>query len=425
MSEKDLNKNVKVYPTYRAFGYDFLFLWTISILYLTEIKGFSYSQVIFLDAVLMLVGFSLQIPVSKLIKKLGRVQMARIASVAWLGFALIYLFGEGMPIFIFANMLYGLGMAIRNITDLEIISLSLKKLNRKKEFSRYEGKAVFIYNIIEGITAILAGYLYEFVSPYAPIIGTVACCAVALVLSIIIKDPLDEDADEIELVQDSKPKREPSYKALLKRPFVIGMIVFCFCFYGITSVQTSLAKMYFQNINTPAYLLGYIMCVFKLINALTAKYEFKYELRKGVRSLIIFVTLVLTAYVTNGIIYAINPTAVLSIIAITIMFTGQQVSRSAYRIATKNYINTCTTKTALTKTLTIYSMAECLGYACVTLFTSLVLELSNNSFTITNLSLVGLLGIPLIVGTVLFVRALIKSYTHRCTIIRKEMLDDD
>ena len=170
MSEQELNKNVKLYPTYRAFAYDFLFLWTISILYLTEVKGLSYSQVIFLDSILMLTAFVLQVPITKLIKKMGRTTAARIAAVAWLGFAFIYWLGQGFAIFIFANMLYGVGVAIRNIADIEILSLSLKKLNRKKDFSKIEGKGMFIYNIIEAASSIAAGYLYEFVNPHAPII---------------------------------------------------------------------------------------------------------------------------------------------------------------------------------------------------------------------------------------------------------------
>lgn len=425
MSEKELNKNVKLYPSYRAFAYDFLFLWTISILYLTEVKGLSFSQVILLDSIFMLSGFLLQIPITKIIKKIGRVPAARIASLSWLGFSLIYLLGNGFPVFILANVLYGIGNAIRNITDIEILSLSLKKLNRKKDFARVEGKSMFIYNITEGISSIAAGYLYEFISKYAPIIGTVICSSISVILSFIIKDPLDEESEELELqqIQENKAKREPSYKALLKRPFVISMIIFCFCFLGMTSVQNSLAKIYLQDINTPAYLFGYIFCALKLISAFTYKNEFKYELRKGVRSLIIFVSLLLITYISNAIIYSINPTAVVSIILILAMFVGQQIARSSYRISVKNYINSCSTKNALSKTLTLYSMAESLGYAFVTLFISLILEISNNSFVIANLSLVGLLGIPLIVGVILFVRALIKSYLSRCTIIRKD-LDD-
>ena len=290
MSENELKRNVKLYPSYRAFAYDFLFLWTISILYLTEVKGLTYSQVILLDSILMFAAFVMQVPITKFINKCGRVLSARIAAISWLGFALIYLFGQGFAIFIIANLLYGLGVAIRNITDIEILSLSLKKLNRKRDYSKVEGKGLFIYNVIEAISSIAAGYLYEFVNPYAPMIGTVVCCIISVVLSFMIKDPIDDEIEEKELdrIEEEKSKRAPSYKALLKRPFVISMIIFCFSFYGLLSVFSSLAKMYYQNINTPAYLFGYIFCALKLISALTYKYEFKYELRKGVKSLIIF-----------------------------------------------------------------------------------------------------------------------------------------
>lgn len=423
MSENELKRNIKLYPSYRAFAYDFLFLWTISILYLTEVKGLSYSQVILLDSILMFAAFIMQVPITKFINKCGRVLCARIAAIAWLGFALIYLFGQGFAIFIVANLLYGLGIAIRNITDIEILSLSLKKLNRKRDYSKIEGKGLFIYNVIEAISSIAAGYLYEFVNPYAPMIGTVICSFVSVVLSFMIKDPIDDESEEIQLdrQEEEKSKRSPSYKALLKRPFVISMIIFCFSFYGLLSVYSSLAKMYYQNINTPAYLFGYIFCALKLISALTYKYEFKYELRKGVKSLIIFSIVALIAYLANAIIYSIEPASIISIIIITIMIVGQQVARSGYRIATRNYINTCSTKSALSKTLTLYSMSEYLGYALITMFTSLVLSLSGDSYVITNLSLVALLAIPLIVGVILFTRALIKSYMTRCTIVRKDI----
>lgn len=423
MSENELKRNVKLYPSYRAFAYDFLFLWTISILYLTEVKGLTYSQVILLDSILMFAAFVMQVPITKFINKCGRVLSARIAAISWLGFALIYLFGQGFAIFIIANLLYGLGVAIRNITDIEILSLSLKKLNRKRDYSKVEGKGLFIYNVIEAISSIAAGYLYEFVNPYAPMIGTVVCCIISVVLSFMIKDPIDDEIEEKELdrIEEEKSKRAPSYKALLKRPFVISMIIFCFSFYGLLSVFSSLAKMYYQNINTPAYLFGYIFCALKLISALTYKYEFKYELRKGVKSLIIFSIIALLAYITNTVVYTISPTSIISIIIITIMIIGQQVARSAYRIATRNYINTCSTKSSLSKTLTLYSMAEYLGYALITMFTSLVLGLSGDSFVVANLSLVALLAIPLIVGVTLFVRALIKSYMSRCTIVRKDI----
>lgn len=422
MSEQDLKRNVKIYPWYRAFAFDFLFLWTISILYLTEIKGLSYSQVILLDSVFMLSAFLLQIPITNMVKKLGRSNSTRIASVLSLGFVAIYIFGQNFWIFIIANMFYGISMAIRNITDVEILSLSLKKLRRKNDYSKYEGKGMFWYYIFEGITSIAAGYLYEFVSPYAPVVGTAVCAIILAILSFIIKDPLDETEELVEQQKiEAQKEREPSYKTLLKRPFVLWMAIFCFCFFGIGGVHQTMSKVYLQDINMPAYLFGYIFCAYKIIAGFASKFQFKYELKRGVKILIIFSIMMIIGFLASAIIYAVNAGAIISIILVLLLFATQHISRATTRITVKNYVNTCVSKHSLSRTLTIYSMAECLGYSLTTLFTSLVMEISGNSYVITNLSLVGLFIIPLTISSIFFIRALIKSYISRCTIIRKDL----
>lgn len=422
MSEQDLKQNVKVYPWYRAFAYDFLFLWTISILYLTEVKGFSYSQTILLDGIFMLASFLLQIPVTKLIKKIGRAHSAQLASVASIIFVAIYIWGNSLWIFIFANVLYGFSTSIRNITDVEILSITLKKLRKKNDYSRIEGKGMFWYYVIEGLTSIIAGYLYEFVNPYAPIISTGICAIILLLLSFVIKDPLDDEEQDVhEQIESNKKEREPSYKTLFKRPFVIWMAIFTFCFLGIASVHQTLTKVYLQDANIPAYLFGYIFCVYKLISAIASKFQFKYELKRGVKSLIYCCAMMIFTYISCAIIYWINPKAILSLIIALILFASQYFARAVFRIAVKNYINACVSKNSLTKTFSIYSMAESLGFAFVTFLTSIIMEISGNSYVITNFSLVALFIIPLIISAIYFIRALVKNYTIRCTIIRKDI----
>lgn len=422
MSEQDLKRNIKVYPWYRAFSYDFLFFWTISILYLTEVKGLSYSQVILLDSFFMLAAFSLQLPLSRLIRKIGRVPCIRIASVCCVGFALICIFANSFMWFLLANILYGISAAIKNVTDVEILSLTLKKMHRKNDYSKIEGKGMFWYYIFEGVTSIIAGYLYEFVNPYSPIIGTTIFAIMCFVLSTFIKEPLDDDEQKIEQqLQENKKEREPSYKALLKRPFVIWMATFCFCFFGVSSVHQTMSKVYLQNINTPAYLFGYIFCAYRIIAAIASKFQFKYELKRGLKILITFTIMMVTSYIFTAIIYEINADAVISICLVLTLFASQHIARAVYRITVKNYINSCVSRNSLTKTLTIYSMAEFLGYSLTTLFISLVMELSGNSYIITNFSLVGIFIIPVSISAVFFLRSIVKSYMSRCTIIRKDL----
>lgn len=418
MSEKELKRNIRVYPWYRAFDYDFLFLWTISILYLTNIKGLSYSQVILLDSIFMLSAFLLQIPISKIIEKIGRAKSAQISGFTMLIFSLMYIFCSAPFEFILANIIYGIGASFRNVCDAEILSITLKRLKKNNEFGKIEGKALFIYYIVEAITAIFAGYMYEYVSPYSPLIGTAIFSGIVIILAFILKDPVESEQD-IEKLEKEKD-REPSYKTILKRPFIIWMIIFCFCLYGLASMHSSLSKVYLQDIQVPAYLFGYIFCGFKLLAALASKFQFKYELKRGVRCLIVFSAITVLGFTACAIIYAINPTATLSIVLMLMIFSLQNISRASYRIAVKNYITVCVSKNSLNKTLSLYSMAECLGYATSNILCSILLKVSNNSYVITNLGLAGIFAIPLIISTIFYIRALIKAYTARCTTIRPD-----
>ncbi len=420
MSETALKRNIKIYPFYRAFSYDFLFFWTISILFLTEVKGLSYSQVILLDSLFMLSAFCLQVPISKMIRKIGRVSSARLGAIAYLGFAFLNIFGTSFLWFLIANVLYGIGAAIKNVADTEILSISLQKLNRKNDFSKIDGKAMFWYYLFEGLTSVVAGYLFEFVNPYAPIIATTILSMACLIFAFIIKDPAS-DEESTQEVKHSEAQNEPSYRALLKRPFVIWMAIFCFSFFGVSSVYQTMSKVYLQNINVPAYLFGYIFCCYRIIAAISSKFQFKYELKRGVKILLVSSFMMVSAYIVSAIIYTIAADAVISIIIVLLIFASQHISRSLYRITVKNYINQCVTKRALTRTLTIYSMAEFLGYSLTTLFVSLVMEISGNSYLITNFSLVGVFIIPLTLSVIFFMRALIKSYMSRCTIVRKDL----
>ena len=456
MKLKSLEKNVKVYPFYRAFSYDFLFLWTISIMYLTW-KGLSYSQTIFLDAIFMITAFVTQLPITKFIQKIGRGLPVRLAALCCVGFSVIMLLFNNFWLFAIAYMLYGISASIKNVADAEILALSLKKLDRGNDFSKIEGRGVFFHYVFESIAAIASGYMFEYISPYAPLIGTLSASIMLLIFSFMLTDP-DKVASSVESVSNNKTKKTVKsknkayllkvkavyqtemptnfyteqhskkkglgYKELLKDKFILSMTVFCFCFFGIMSVYSTLAKVYYQDIGLKAWMFGYIFFVLKLVTAICSKYQFKYELKHGVRSLIIFAVLTILSFGLNGIMASINASAIYSIIIISFMFVIQNAIRAPYRIFVKNYINMSSEKENLSKTLTLYSMAEYLGYAFITLLVATIMGLTSNQFATTNLIITSIIAIPMMISIIIFIRELIKKYTKKHTIIRSDMEDD-
>lgn len=458
MNSKSLEKNVKVYPFYRAFSYDFLFLWTISIMYLTW-KGLTYSQTIFLDAIFMIVAFVVQLPITKVIHKIGRGNAVRIAGLCCVGFSVIFLFCNNFWWFALANALYGISASIKNVADAEILALSLKKLGRANEFSKIEGRGVFWHYVFESVAAIASGYMFEYINPYAPVVGTLACSVLLVIFACMLTDPnkVGETQQEEDITnktrknvklknkaymlkvktvyqtdmptnfyteQQEKKKKGSSYKMLLKDKFILSMTVFCFCFYGIMSVYSTLAKVYYQDIGVKAWMFGYIFFIFKMVTAICSKYQFKYELKHGVRSLIIFAILTILSFGINGIMATINANAIYSIIIISAMFIIQNAIRAPYRIFVKNYINISSEKENLSKSLTLYSMAEYLGYSFITLLVAIIMEFTANQFATTNLIITAIIAIPMMVSIIIFIRELIKKYAKTHTTIREDMKDD-
>jgi len=456
MNQKALERNVRVYPFYRAFSYDFLFLWTISIMYLTW-KGLTYSETIFLDAIFMIVAFVVQLPITKFIQKIGRANAVRLAGLCCVGFTVICLLFSNFWLFAIAYALYGISASIKNVADAEILALSLKQLNRSDDFSKIEGRGVFWHYIFESVAAIASGYMFEYISPYSPVIGTLVCSILLVIFACMMTEPI-KVKDSANLQEENKKKRviknknkaymlqvksvyqtdmptnfyiehkqskkTSSYKLLLKDKFILSMTIFCFCFYGIMSVYSTLAKVYYQDIGVKAWMFGYIFFILKMVTAICSKYQFKYELKRGVKSLIIFAVLTILSFGLNGVMATINPTAIYSIIVISAMFIVQNAIRAPYRIFVKNYINMSCEKENLSKALTLYSMSEYLGYSFITLLVATVMDLTSNQFATTNLIITAIIAIPMMISIIVFIRELIKKYAKKHTIIREDMKDD-
>ena len=63
--------NMKLYPTYLMFGFDLLFFYGIRVMYLTEVKSISSSQILLSATVYALSMIIMQIPATLLASKIG------------------------------------------------------------------------------------------------------------------------------------------------------------------------------------------------------------------------------------------------------------------------------------------------------------------------------------------------------------------
>lgn len=69
---KHRKKNVRIFPIYKMLSWDLLFYFPIIFLFLTQVKGFTASEVLLADAFYTLSNTFWQIPITRLVDRIGK-----------------------------------------------------------------------------------------------------------------------------------------------------------------------------------------------------------------------------------------------------------------------------------------------------------------------------------------------------------------
>lgn len=425
-----MNRNIKLYPTYLAFTWDIFFVWTIIMLFYTNVKGLSYSQAVLLDSILYISAFILSVPLTKLFSKVKPILSMQIAVCCTMIFLIIVIFGNSFYEFVIAEIIFSISMVVVNIKQSIILSDSLHAVKRDKEFNRIYGSGLGIYYFLDAVGAIFATYIYQF-NPYLAFILAFVILIFVQLFSLLLKEPTKFQDSNLDLQQTQVKKKSvkpDSYKKILLSGFILSMLVYLFFFRGVVSIDSSMLRIYLQGLTDggviPVWLFGILYSGYRIANSLSSKYQFKYELKFGVRSIVLFCALAILCLVGTGVVYLINPSSILSIVLILIMSYIFASLRPPNQIFMTKYLQVCLTKKNLERGYNLKNMAEYLGYASFSSLYALLLSVFNDNFGYSNLVYIAILAVPLIISMIVFIKFLVKKYTSKYTIIKAEYTED-
>ena len=253
-----------------------------------------------------------------------------------------------------------------------------------------------------------------------------------MLLTFLYKDPqkfMDKNVSINAKVEVAKVVKKPdSFGKILKSSFFIILLIYAFFFRGILSITSSAYKIYLNGLLAvdaiPIWSYGYLFAGARIFSAIMSKYQFKFNLKFGVRSLIIFNILVILTFVATGIIYLINPTSIVSIVLIVALSLIMCSLRMPNQIFLNNYLQVCTSKKNIERAYSIRTMVEYMGYAAISSIYALLLAGFNDNYGLTNLVYIAIFAIPLIITLVLFLRAVIKKHAQKFTVIKDEYTKD-
>ncbi len=428
-----MNRNIKLSPTLIALTWDVIFIWTISTLYFTSVKQISNSMVITLDSILMLCGCLLCIPAGKIFQNVSPTTATRIGLLGYACYLLICIFSPVGNFFVLmlAQPFLAFGYAVMSVKTNSILFNSLNVVKRDKDYQRIYGKGLSLFYVIECVGAVVITYVYNW-EPTMVFWCSLGIVLIAEILTIFIKEPKKFMEKNVNIQSKNEvekhTKKPDSFFKILKSSFFIFLLIYAFFLRGVLSITGSAFKIYLNGLVNgnviPSWSYGYIYAISRIVVALASKYQFKFNLKFGVRSLVIFCVLIISTFVLTGVLALFVPTSAISIILIVVMSYIMCAIRTPNQIFLNNYIQVCTPKRNVERAYSIRTMVEYMGYAAISAVYAALLNLFGDNYGLTNLVYISIFAIPIILSMILFIKALVKKHAQKFTVIKDEYTKD-
>ena len=392
-------RNLKLFPYYIGFTYDFLFFGTVQVLFLLLVKGISASEILFLESFFALVRLIIQIPLTKITKRLGNVFALRAGPIFTVLCLICFIIAPNIGIIILAYIFKAIGWGFQNLSYPSLIYYELRKDGKEKEYNIIQGKGQSIFSLVGAISSFFAGVLFD-VNAFIPIIICIVFHLVVIVISFKIDVPNIKSSNEN--IQFFVKLRK-----VLNIKFFWHLFLFTSFAWGILGAYSRMNTTYFEVLNVSATNIGIIFGLAGIIGYLVSKYQYKIELVLKNQAFNIFAFILTVPFLILGLLYYLNININTLILLGIVLTLGDQFVRSSFRIYTLEYLNSNADDSLRQEALSLYYLFESLGRIVITFIAGIILN--HFDIGVSYIVFVLILIIPTIIVTSLLSKDLKKQ----------------
>lgn len=276
--EKNKKHNLKIYYIYKTFSWDLLFYYAVSFMFLTNYMGLTAAEIIFADAFFPFFKILFQIPATLLIERYGKKSGLIVGNISLAIYMLFILGCKNMYILLIGNIFMALGFVLKSLCESNLLYDSLPNIQEKRKlFSKIDGKSASFHYLFEAGTCIASGFLYT-INPNIPMVLCLICVLISLMLAHLFKTvPVDiTNEDEEHSTKKTLSKRLKEYMRNLKNAFKFifsssrlrSLIYFNAIMISLIYLLTSYRRSLFADIGISAKSIGIIYAALGLISSI-------------------------------------------------------------------------------------------------------------------------------------------------------------
>ncbi len=348
--------NSKLFPVYKMFAWDLLFYYSISFLFLTQVKGLTASEILFAESFYPLFKLVFQIPSINIIELIGRRKSLILGNILIALSIIILIVTKGINAVILYNLILGFGYSIKNTSEPALLNdcVSFKEKPRAV-FSSIDGKGSAYWYFFDAITSICCGFLYVF-NNYLPIILCLVCSIISCILSYKLlpyeNNNIKESYDENKSFKVYFKNLEIAFKNILSSSRLKALILFSGVFAGILAIRSTMASSLLSEINVSEESFGIIFAALTCISGIASKYQNLFHKKLRNKVLAAFSMTFSISMIITGLTVIIAGDSAFSFIVVLVGYSMQYAIRGPYYTLQKRYLNSFATQSMSTK---IYS----------------------------------------------------------------------
>ena len=382
--------NMKIFPWYKMFSWDLLFFYSISFLFLVDIKGLTAAQVILVDAFYPLFKFLLQPFCTIIVDKVGKRNSIIFGNWMINIYLVLIMLSTGYTSVVIATFFCSLGYVIKNMCETNFLYESVPhSKNRGEIFSKLDGKGFAYYYLFDGITAFFTGFTYV-INPYFPIVISLILNSIAIYLSTKLYEIPKTNTEKLKskstrsitgAFKDFFRNFKYGFKYVLKSNRLRSLVMIYSVFYGILVLTLTLRRSLLKELEVSAEYFGIIFAIMGFIAAISATKSNWFNKRFKNHTIAVLTVPYCISCIILGAIVILGVDSSIMFPIILLIFSLQYVIRGPFYTIIKRYLNNFSTSKARDKIYSITTFFESLVAGLITIFGAVIVDYINSSYT--------------------------------------------
>jgi len=367
-------QNMKLFSFYKALSWDYLFFYTINFLFLIQVKNINPADVVLIDSFYYVFAMFAQIPATFIIEFLGRKNSIILGNVLSCVYMVVILFSHNLFNLIIAEILSAISFAIKESAEPSLLNESIPPSKQKSEiFAKISGKGMSNYYIINGISTIIAGIVYE-INPYIPILLSLTTLMIVTILSTCFIEPVKKKRKrERENVEQFKELKE-SFKFVLTSERIKSLILYGTIVTGLLSILLNYEITMLEELELSATYLGILFAILGMVSSFATKRQEKFHCKFRNKSLTIIGFLVVGSCIFSGITGIFAKEYKISIIFIVLLYIIRYIGSGIYEPLIEKYLSNFTNEEIDTKIYTANNFFSSIASAMIGILAAFLLE---------------------------------------------------